>query len=126
MTSLLECPLVLVWDDEEAWSVARLHPALKNAGMYGLSVYARVFRCRLYGGHLVLLNEEDGECGLFIVGKVSRDSLRWVVPVAGLLGYRCVTFLTDRPVLERLGRRYGCAKDKDGFMTVGVWSGKKS
>lgn len=116
----LRCPLVIVIDDDEAWQVARRHPALVHTGKYGLSVYARVFRDRRYCGHVILYNEGDGECGIFIVGKVSRSSIEWVVPIAGLLDYSCVTFITDRPELERIAMRLGYEKDIDGFMTVGV------
>lgn len=123
MTSLrsrLRTPLVLVWDEDEAWEVARQHPALAHTGKYGLAVYAKVFRCKRYGGHVVLFNEGDGEAGLFIVGKVSRSSIEWAVPIAGLLGYSCVTFITDRPELERLASYLGYEKDELGFMICGV------
>lgn len=112
---------MLVWDEDEAWEVARRHPALVHTGKYGLSVYARVFRCRRYGGHVVLLNEGDGDCGLFIVGKVSRSSIEWVVPVAGLLGYSRVIFISDRPELGRIVARLGYELGEDGFMSVGVY-----
>lgn len=54
LRSRLRCPLVLVFDEDEAWEVAREHPALVHTGKYGLSVYARVFRDRHYGGHVIL------------------------------------------------------------------------
>lgn len=116
----LRCPLVLVYDEDEAWEAARAHPVLVNTGKYGLSVYARVFRDRVHGGCVILFNEGDGECGLFIVGKVSRSSIEWVVPIAGLIGYERVIFWTDRIALERLVYRLGYRKDDGGFMTVGV------
>lgn len=118
----LRCPLVLVWDADDAWGVAKQHPVLHSVGKYSLSVYARVFRCRRHGGHVILFNEDDGECGLFIVGKVSRSSIEWVVPIAGLLGYTRVIFITDRPELESMALRIGYVKDKDGFMAAEVWS----
>lgn len=117
----LRCPLVVVSCEDEAWAVASQHPALAHTGKFGLSVYARVLRCRRYGGHVVLYNEMDGECGIFIVGKVSRSSIEWIVPIAGLIGYDSVTFITDRPALERLAEYLGYEKDLDGFMSVGVF-----
>jgi hypothetical protein len=112
----LYTPLVLVFDEDEAWEVARAHPTLKHVGKFGLSVYACVFRCVRYGGCVILFNEEYGDAGLFIVGKISRSAIEWVVPLAGLLGYKSVIFWTDRPLLERIARMLGYEKDEDGFM----------
>lgn len=39
---------------------------------------------------MVLYTEEIGSAGLYIVGKVSRISIEWAAPVAGLLGFGVV------------------------------------